>query len=75
VGPEVHAAIHPDREPPAAPTPIDVRAAIAGRALRLGLRPGHVTVSTHCTRCGPPDFFSHRGGSSARQMGVLGIRR
>jgi len=73
VGPEVHAAIHPDREPPAGPTPIDVRAAIAGRALGLGVRAGNVTVSTHCTRCGPPDFFSHRGGSSGRQMGLLGI--
>jgi YfiH family protein len=74
VGPEVHAAIHPGREPPSAPAPIDVRAAIAETALGLGLRPGHVTVSAHCTRCGPPDFFSHRGGSSARQMGLLGIR-
>ncbi|HEV7588570.1 MAG TPA: polyphenol oxidase family protein [Longimicrobium sp.] len=74
VGPEVHAAIHPDRDPPAAPTPIDVRAAIAGRAVGLGLRPENVTLSPHCTRCGPPDFFSHRGGTSARQMGLLGIR-
>jgi len=74
VGPEVHAAIHPDREPPAGPTPIDVRAAIAERAIGLGLRPENVTVSTHCTRCGPPDFFSHRGGTVARQMGLLGIR-
>ncbi|MFL5382148.1 MAG: polyphenol oxidase family protein [Longimicrobiaceae bacterium] len=74
VGPEVHAAIHPDRDPPSSRAPIDVRAAIAGRALALGLRPENVTVSAHCTRCGPPDFFSHRGGSSARQMGVLGIR-
>lgn len=73
VGPEVHAAIHLHREPPAAPTPIDVRAAIAARALEMGLDPAHVTVSTHCTRCGPPDFFSHRGGSAGRQMGVLGI--
>jgi YfiH family protein len=73
VGPEVHAGLYPDRDPPAGPTPIDVRAAIVGRALGLGLRPEHLTVSAHCTRCGPPDFFSHRGGSSARQMGVLGI--
>lgn len=73
VGPEVHAAIHPDRDPPVGPTPIDVRAAIAERAVVLGLDPAHVTVSAHCTRCGPPDFFSHRAGSSARQMGVLGI--
>jgi YfiH family protein len=74
VGAEVHAAIHPDRDPPGAPTPIDVRAAIAARALGLGLRAENVTVSPHCTRCGPPDFFSHRGGSAGRQMGLLGIR-
>ena len=74
VGPEVHAAIHPERDPPISPTPVDVRAAIAARALALGLRAENVTVSAHCTRCGPPDFFSHRGGSSARQMGILGIR-
>jgi copper oxidase (laccase) domain-containing protein len=73
VGPEVHAAIHPDRDPPARPEPIDVRAAIAERAVRLGLRAENVTLSAHCTRCGPPDFFSHRGGGAERQMGVLGI--
>jgi copper oxidase (laccase) domain-containing protein len=74
VGPEVHAAIHPDRDPPSEPAPIDVRAAIVQRALGLGLRIENVTVSTHCTRCGAPDFFSHRGGSAGRQMGVIGIR-
>ncbi|HEX8692128.1 MAG TPA: polyphenol oxidase family protein [Longimicrobium sp.] len=74
VGPEVHAAVHPDREPPPSKTPIDLRAAVVERALALGLSAAQVSVSAHCTRCGPPDFFSHRGGSSARQMGVLGIR-
>lgn len=74
VGPEVHAAIHPDRPPPGGPTPIDVRAAIVERALGLGLAAERVTVSTHCTRCGEGRFFSHRGGDKARQMGVLGIR-
>jgi YfiH family protein len=73
VGPEVHQAIHPDRPVPSANTPIDVRAAIAERAVGMGLAPDHVSVSEHCTRCGSPDFFSHRGGSKARQMGVLGI--
>lgn len=73
VGPEVHAALYPDREPPAGRANIDVRAAIAGRVLALGVRAEQITISAHCTRCGPPDFFSHRGGSSARQMGVLGI--
>jgi polyphenol oxidase len=74
VGPEVHRAIHPERDPPPGPAPIDVRAAIVERALALGLRDEHVTVSAHCTRCGPPDFFSHRAGSAGRQMGILGIR-
>jgi hypothetical protein len=74
VGPEVHAAIHPDRPIPSTNTPIDVRAGIAERALGMGLPAEHVSVSTHCTRCGESDFFSHRAGSKARQMGVLGIR-
>lgn len=74
VGPEVHEGVHPDRPPPAGNTPIDLRAAIAGRAVAEGLRPDRVTVSSHCTLCGEPDFFSHRGGSPGRQMGVLGLR-
>lgn len=74
VGPEVHAGVNPDRPVPSTNTPIDVRAAIAERALGLGLRAEQVSVSGHCTRCGEPDFFSHRAGSRARQMGVLGIR-
>lgn len=74
VGPEVHAVIHPNVEPPPAPTPIDLRAAIAQRVQGLGVSPEGVTVSAHCTRCGPGGFFSHRGGSAARQMGYLGLR-
>jgi len=74
VGPEVHAGVRPDREPPAAPTPIDLRAAVAERMLAMGVPAEQVTLSAHCTRCGPPDFFSHRAGSPGRQMGVLGIR-
>lgn len=74
VGPEVHAAIHPDRPAPDGPSTLDVRAAIVQRALGLGLLPAQVSVSGHCTRCGPPDFFSHRGGDPERQMGVLGMR-
>jgi YfiH family protein len=74
VGPEVHAAIHPDRPVPDAPTPIDVRAAIVERALGSGIPAEQVSISTHCTRCGSPDFFSHRGGDKGRQMGILGMR-
>lgn len=74
VGPEVHAAVHPDAEPPPHPTPIDLRAAIAQRVRASGVPAERITVSSHCTRCGPGEFFSHRGGSAARQMGYLGIR-
>lgn len=74
VGPEVHAAIHPGRESPAGPTPIDVRAAVAERVVALGVAAERVTVSAHCTKCGPGGFFSHRGGDPQRQMGVLGVR-
>lgn len=74
VGPEVHAGVRPACAPPPGPTPIDLRAAIVERAAAAGLRPAQMTVSGHCTRCGPGAFFSHRAGSRARQMGVLGIR-
>ncbi|MDB4947367.1 MAG: hypothetical protein JWM27_16 [Gemmatimonadetes bacterium] len=74
VGPEVHAGVRPGEPPPSAPTCIDLRQAIAERAAAVGVSPESVTVSAHCTRCGPGAFFSHRAGSHARQMGVLGIR-
>ena len=71
VGPEVHEALGLAR--PATNTPVDLRAVLAGRAAVLGLDADRVTVSAHCTRCGPGRFFSHRGGERGRQMGVLGI--
>lgn len=74
VGAEVHRAVNPDRTSPEEPTPIDLRAAIARRAVGLGVRAERITVSAHCTRCGPGAFFSHRAGSPARQMGLLGRR-
>lgn len=74
VGPEVHAGVRPACAPPDGPTPIDLRAAIFERAVARGVLAERITVSAHCTRCGPGIFFSHRGGSRARQMGVLGIR-
>jgi polyphenol oxidase len=74
VGPEVHAAVHPDREPPAGRATIDVRAAIAARLVAAGVPPTRITLSTHCTRCGAGGFFSHRGGDEGRQAGVLGLR-
>lgn len=74
VGPEVHAAVEPERATPTSPTPIDLRAAIVRRVVARGVDEQRCTVSAHCTRCGPGGFFSHRGGSAARQMGVLGLR-
>ncbi len=74
VGPEVHRALRPAADPPPAPRPVNLRAAIAERATAAGVPPRQITLSNHCTRCGPGAFFSHRGGSPARQMGFLGIR-
>jgi YfiH family protein len=72
VGPEVFTALG-EPEPPA-PTPIDLRAVLAGRALALGVAPGRVSVSAHCTRCTGSALFSHRGGDAGRQVGFIGIR-
>ena len=74
VGPEVHAAVRPGQEPPVAPTPIDLRSAIAEQAIEAGIRPERISISAHCTLCGPGEFFSHRRGSTGRQMGVVGVR-
>lgn len=71
VGPEVHEALGLPR--PAVNAPVDVRAVQARQAVAAGVAPRHVTVSTHCTRCGA-GFFSHRSGSAGRQMGVLAVR-
>lgn len=71
VGPEVHEALGLPR--PGSNTPVDVRSVQAAQAVGQGVPPDQVTVSEHCTRCGS-GFFSHRGGSRGRQMGVLGIR-
>lgn len=74
VGPEVHAAVRPHAAPPAAPEPIDLREVIAEQATAVEIQPERVTVSVHCTRCGPEAFFSHRGGDAGRQMALLGVR-
>jgi YfiH family protein len=74
VGPEVHRAVAPGAAPPAGPAPVDLRASIRERARERGVDDERISLSAHCTRCGPGAFFSHRAGSPARQMGVLGIR-
>ena len=72
VGPEVHRAVNPGAPVPDVPHPIDLRAAIARRSIAAGARHDRITISEHCTRCGPGEFFSHRGGSPLRQMGIIG---
>ncbi|MBI4409821.1 MAG: polyphenol oxidase family protein [Gemmatimonadetes bacterium] len=72
VGPEVHAAL--GLPVPSAPAPVDLRLLLAGRAAAQGVPLDQLTVSAFCTRCGDPPFFSHRGGDTGRQMGVLGVK-
>lgn len=72
VGPEVHEAVGGPR--PEGNAVIDLRGALVRRGRAAGLDGDRISVSGHCTRCGPPDFFSHRGGHRERQMAVLGIR-
>jgi YfiH family protein len=72
VGPEVHQAL--GLQVPEAPTPVDLRVVLVGRALAAGVLPERVTVSEHCTRCGDSPFFSHRGGDFQRHQAFLGVR-
>lgn len=72
VGPEVHEAVGAAR--PDGNATLDLRAALVRRGRNGGLLEDRISVSAHCTRCGPPQFFSHRGGRRERQMAVLGIR-
>lgn len=72
VGPEVYTALR--CEAPPENRPIDLRAIAADRAAALGIAPERISISAHCTRCHGAPFFSHRAGSSGRQVGVLGIR-
>lgn len=71
VGPEVFRALgQPD---PGGPAPIDLRSVLARQAVTLGVRPTHISLSSHCTRCGDTPFYSHRGGDVGRQLAILGI--
>jgi polyphenol oxidase len=74
VGPEVHAAVNPERPPPAGRRAIDLRSAQASRLERLGIPAERVTVSSWCTRCGARHFHSHRAGDAGRQVGFAGVR-
>jgi YfiH family protein len=72
VGPEVFEGLGLPR--PEGPRPVDLRAALAHRAVLAGVPAEQVSVSTHCTLCGGGAFFSHRGGDRGRQVGFMGIR-
>ena len=71
VGPEVHRAL--GRAEPPHPTPLDLRALLAARAVEVGVSGDEITRSAWCTLCDAPRFFSHRGGDPERQVGYLGI--
>jgi YfiH family protein len=51
------------------PTPIDLRGILASQASTRGVK--QIAVSALCTRCHRDRFFSHRGGDTGRQVGVL----
>jgi len=57
---------------PGHPTPVDLRAIIAGHARARGVR--QISISPFCTRCDNDRFFSHRAGDAGRQLGVLVTR-
>ncbi len=72
VGPEVFQALQ--QPVPAKPMPIDLRGVLARRAIDVGVPPGQITVSQHCTRCTDSGLFSHRDGDRERQVAYIGIR-
>ncbi len=71
VSPEVFRAL--GLSPPSGPERLDLRGHLAERALRLGVHPHRIGISTRCT-LDDPRFFSHRGGDEGRQVAYLGWR-
>jgi len=67
VGPEVLSAV--TGRPAVGKGYLDVRSVLAERARAVGVR--SVSVSRWCTRCDAAQLFSHRGGDSGRQLGVI----
>ncbi|HEY0997060.1 MAG TPA: polyphenol oxidase family protein [Gemmatimonadaceae bacterium] len=51
------------------PTPVDLRALIAGHARAQGVR--RISMSPLCTRCDNGLLYSHRCGDPGRQLGVV----
>ncbi|MFV1987162.1 MAG: polyphenol oxidase family protein [Gemmatimonadota bacterium] len=55
---------------------LDLRGALIAQALDAGLNDANVTVSTHCTSCGPANLHSHRAsaGEAGRMAAFMGFR-
>jgi YfiH family protein len=70
VGPEVLSAVH--GRPATDKGQLDVREVLREQAWRRGVT--HISSSSACTRCHADRFFSHRGGDSGRQLGVIALQ-
>ena len=69
VGPEVFEAITGKSTP--AKGFLDVRSVLSQQAVSFGVR--KIDTSRWCTRCENERFYSHRGGDSGRQLGVMAL--
>lgn len=69
VGPEVFEAM--GAPPPTRRGLLDVRAILAEQAAKRGVT--ELTISALCTRCRPDRLFSHRGGDTGRQLGIVAL--
>jgi YfiH family protein len=58
---------------PGKPTPVDLRAVLAGQARECGVE--RITISPLCTKCDNDQLYSHRAGDRGRQLGVIVARR
>ncbi len=67
VGPEVIAAVTGARA--SGPQLLDLRANLAGRARRAGVR--QLRISDWCTQCHKDRLYTHRGGDAGRQLAVI----
>lgn len=70
VGPEVLSAV--SGVPAIGKGQLDVREVLQEQAWRRGVN--QMSVSSACTRCHADRFFSHRGGDSGRQLGVIALQ-
>ena len=70
VGPEVLGAVY--GVPAAGKGLLDVREVLHDHARRRGVN--QIFPSSACTRCHADRFFSHRGGDSGRQLGVIALQ-